>query len=92
MIKSFRDREALALFNLQESRRYASLQKIILKKLLMLHAAVILDDLKNPPGNRLEALRGDRKGQWSIRINDQFRLCFMWKEGHAYEVEIADYH
>lgn len=61
-------------------------------KLLILHAAHRLDDLRVPPGNRLEALRGDRKGQWSIRINDQWRICFRWSEGRADDVEIVDYH
>lgn len=63
-----------------------------LRKLLMLDAATLLDDLKIPPANRLEALRGNRKGQHSIRINDQWRICFHWKDGNAYDVEIVDYH
>jgi proteic killer suppression protein len=65
---------------------------VVLRKLRQLHAATELKDLASPPGNRLEALRGDRKRQHSIRINDQWRICFVWKEGHAYEVGIADYH
>ncbi len=92
MIKSFKDPEAQRIFLLQSSRRYAQLQRVILKKLTQLHGAKVLDDMRIPPGNRLEQLRGDSKGQWSIRINDQYRICFTWKEGDAYEVEIADYH
>lgn len=70
----------------------ANLQRVALRKLRMLHRARSLDDLRVPPGNRLEALRGDRKGQHSIRINDQFRICFRWKAGDAFDVEIIDYH
>ena len=62
------------------------------RKLAMLHASVHLESLKVPPANHLEQLKGDRKGQWSIRINKQYRLCFIWKNGHAYQVEIVDYH
>jgi proteic killer suppression protein len=92
MIGSFADDEAQKIFNRQPSRRYGVLQRAILRKLLMLHGAYLLVDLSHPPGNRLEALRGDRKGQHSVRINDQYRLCFVWKEPYAYEIEIADYH
>ncbi len=92
MIKSFDDQEAERIFKLQGSRRYAQLQRVILKKLVQLHVSGALDDLRIPPGNRLEALKGDRKGQHSIRINDPYRICFEWKEGHAYKVEITDYH
>ncbi len=92
MIVSFKDREAERIFGIVKSRRYAGLQQRIYKKLVLVHAAAVLDDLRNPPGNHLEALKGDRAGQHSIRINDQFRLCFVWKEGKAYDVEIADYH
>ena len=70
----------------------ASLRKPALKKLQMLNAAVVLTDLLVPPGNRLESLRGDREGQHSIRINDQYRVCFEWRDNSAYEVEITDYH
>ena len=63
-----------------------------MRKLRQLDASLTLDDLRNPPGNRLEALKGDRKGQWSIRINDQWRICFRWNDGEARDVEIADYH
>jgi proteic killer suppression protein len=63
-----------------------------LRKLRMVHRSISLDDLRIPPANRLEALRGDRKGSWSIRVNDQYRVCFVWKDGHAFDVEIVDYH
>ena len=92
MIGGFADDEAERIFNRQPSRRYGLLQKIILRKLLMLHAAQVLSDLTNPPGNRLEALRGDREGQHSVRINKQYRICFVWREPYAYEIEITDYH
>jgi proteic killer suppression protein len=68
------------------------LHRLALRKLLLLHAAESLDDLRSPPGNRLEALKGDRQGHHSIRINNQFRICFIWKEDGVHEVEIVDYH
>lgn len=93
MIKSFRDRDTEKLFAREPSRKLPhEIQRTALRKLAMLDAASELRDLRIPPGNRLEALRGDRKGQWSIRINDQWRICFRWHEGNAYEVEIEDYH
>ena len=93
MIKGFRDRDAARLFERQPIRRLgAEIQKAALRKLRMLDAATKLDDLRVPPGNRLERLRGDRSGQHSIRINDQWRICFRWKDDHAYDVEIVDYH
>jgi toxin HigB-1 len=92
MVGSFADEEGEKIFNRQPSRQYGVLQKIILRKLLMLHGARLLADLRNPPGNHLEALRGDRKGQHSIRINDQCRLCFVWREPYADDIEITDYH
>ena len=93
MIKSFRDAETERLWNEERSRRIpASLHKPALKKLQMLNAAGTLGDLALPPGNRLERLKGDREGQHSIRINDQYRVCFVWREGNAYGVEITDYH
>jgi toxin HigB-1 len=70
----------------------ANLRKVTTRKLAALHSAARLEDLRIPPGNRLEALRGDREGQHSIRINDQFRLCFVWLDGNAHDVEIVDYH
>jgi proteic killer suppression protein len=93
MIRSFRDKEAERIF-LREPRATSSrpLQRAALRKLLMLHAAESLDDLLVPPGNRLEKLGGDRSGQYSIRINDQWRICFIWEDGDAHEVEIVDDH
>ena len=93
MIRSFRDRHAERVFAREPLRRWpAPLQRAALRKLLILDAAETLDDLRIPPGNRLEKLAGDRAGQHSIRINDQWRLCFRWREGDAYDVEIVDYH
>jgi addiction module HigA family antidote len=93
MIKSFHSKETEKLFSRQRSPRFpAGVHRIALRKLLLLDAAERLEDLRIPPGNRLEKLTGDRQGQHSIRINDQWRICFRWSEGDAYEVEIADYH
>ena len=93
MIRSFRDRATEELFGRQRPRRLpASLLRSALRKLVMLDAAASFGDLRVPPGNRLEKLVGDRQGQHSIRINDQWRICFVWREGDAYEVEITDYH
>ena len=92
MIKSFRSPEAEALFNDRPAARFRSIERPARRKLLYLGQARTIQDLLVPPGNRLEALKGDRKGQHSIRINDQWRICFRWAEGHAYEVEIVDYH
>lgn len=93
MIQSFRDRDTERLFNRQPVRRFGpTVLKAALRKLRMVDAAVRLDDLRVPPGNRLERLRGDRAGQHSIRINDQWRICFRWQGEHAYNVEIVDYH
>jgi proteic killer suppression protein len=93
VIKSFRDRDAERLFNRRPTRQFGpGVQKLALRKLRMLDAAEKLDDLLVPPGNRLERLRGGRAGQHSIRINDQWRICFRWRSGDAYDVEIVDYH
>ena len=93
MIKGFKDREAERLFNREPTRKLApEIQRAGLRKLRMLHRARTLEDLGVPPGNRLEALKGDRQGQYSIRINDRWRICFVWKLGDVYEVEIVDYH
>jgi proteic killer suppression protein len=93
VIKTFRDRNAERLFDRRPVRRFGSeLQKVAIRRLRMLDAAETLDDLRVPPGNRLERLRGDRAGQHSIRINDQWRICFRWRAGDAYDVEIVDYH
>jgi proteic killer suppression protein len=93
MIRSFADRETERLFARTPGRRFPpELHRVMLRKLLQLDAADRLDDLRIPPGNRLEALKRDRKGQHSIRVNDQWRVCFRWDDGNAYEVEIVDYH
>jgi toxin HigB-1 len=92
VIRSFRDKDTARLFQRLRSGRFTGIERIAYRKLIMLHAAEALIDLRQPPGNHLEALTGDRKGQHSVRINDQWRICFEWKEGHAYEVEIVDYH
>jgi toxin HigB-1 len=93
VIKTFRDAETERLWIEEHSRRIpASLKRAALKKLQMLNAAGALGDLALPPGNRLERLKGDREGQHSIRINDQYRVCFVWHKGNAYSVEITDYH
>jgi len=92
MIKSFRDRDAERVFHRQAVRKLGAVQRAALRKLLMLDAAGDVNDLRVPPGNRVERLRGDRQGQHSIRINDQWRSCFHWHAGDAYDVEIVDYH
>jgi proteic killer suppression protein len=93
MIRSFRDPDTAIVFRRQVSRRLpASIQAPALRRLLILDAAESLLDLRIPPGNRLEKLRGSRKGQHSIRINDQWRICFRWSDGDAHDVEITDYH
>ena len=92
MIGSFKDEEAKRIFLREKSRRYASLSRVILRKLLQIEAVFDLEQLQAPPGNRLERLRGDRAGQHTIRINDQFRICFLWKDGYAHYLEITDYH
>lgn len=94
MIRSFRDASTRCFWNTGKSKGMppANLRRVALRKLLMLDGAATLEDLRVPPGNRLEALTGDRRGQYSIRINDQFRICFVWKDSNAFEVEITDYH
>lgn len=93
MIRSFRDSETERLFFHRESRRLPSeIARAALKKLVLLHAAESLQDLRVPPGNRLEKLSGGREGQHSIRINSQWRICFVWRDRDAHEVEIVDYH
>lgn len=93
MIVCFRDSEAERLFNRESSRKIpADIQRAALRKLLMIDAAHQISDLSIPPGNRLEQLRGKRKGQWSVRSTDQWRICFEWKGNNAYNVEIVDYH
>lgn len=92
MIKSFRCPDTQTLFEAGKHKRFSGIAQIATRKLAQLDAAETLEFLRSPPGNRLEALKGDRVGQYSIRINDQFRLCFKWSEGGANDVEIVDYH
>ena len=92
MIQGFRCRDTQALFETGKSRRFSGVLAVATRKLTMLDAAQTLEFLKSPPGNRLEALKGDRSGQHSIRINDQFRLCFRWTAEGPTDVEIVDYH
>lgn len=92
MIRSFRDSDTEKLFRLEYVRKWASLERQALRKLVQLDLAQSLTDMRVPPGNRLEALSGDRKGQWSIRINDQYRICFRWTAEGPSDVEIVDYH
>ncbi len=93
MIQGFRDRDTQDVFERRPVRRWPGpLQRIALRKLLILDAAENLGDLRVPPGNRLEKLTGNRAGQYSIRVNDQWRICFHWRDGDAHEVEIVDYH
>lgn len=93
MIRSFGDDETKKVFDRRVSRRLpAEIQRSALRKLLLLDGAESLEDLRSPPGNRLEKLTGDRAGQHSIRVNDQWRICFVWKVSDAFEVEITDYH
>jgi proteic killer suppression protein len=91
-IQSFRCRDTEALMRDGTSRRFANIAAVALRKLDYLHAAGALNDLRVPPGNRLEALRGDRAGQHSIRVNDQWRICFVWTQAGPAQVEICDYH
>ena len=93
MIRSFKSRELEALFSRHPARRLGpDVQRSALRKLRMLNRAETLQDLRVPPANHLEALKGDRQGQHSIRINDRWRICFRWEQGDVYDVEIVDYH
>ena len=93
MIRSFASRDTERLFQRERAKKIpANIQRVALRKLRMLHRASDLNDLRVPPANRLEALKGNRKGKHSIRVNDQFRVCFKWKNGDAFDVEIVDYH
>lgn len=93
MINSFKDRETEKIYNREYSRKLPhDMQRIAMKKLWMIDAAPDIDSLRVPPGNRLETLKGDRTGQFSIRINNQWRICFIWSANNAYDVEIVDYH
>lgn len=93
MIKSFKDAETEKIYHRERSRKLPSdIQQVALRKLRMINNAINLNDLRIPPANRLEKLAGDRKGQYSIRINDQWRICFEWRNSDATNVEITDYH
>jgi len=92
MIRSFRSKDTEALFEDVRVPRFRAIERPARRKLLYLHRARLLQDLRVPPGNQLEALKGDRKGQHSIRINDQWRICFRWRDGDAHDVQIVDYH
>lgn len=92
MIRSFSDKATRDLWETEKSRRFAAIARVALKRLIQLNAAESLDDLRVPPGNQLEALGGNRKGQHSIRINRQYRICFIWTNEGATGVEIVDYH
>jgi proteic killer suppression protein len=92
VIESFKGKETEDLFNDLPVERYRALERPARRKLLYLHRARVLRDLAAPPGNRLEALKGDRRGQHSIRINERWRICFRWEDGSAFDVEIVDYH
>jgi len=92
LIRSFRDRETEAIFERRRGRRFQQIADVALRRLVQIDSAEDVRDLRSPPANRLETLKGDRAGQYSVRINDQYRVCFRWKSGHAFDVEITDYH
>ncbi len=92
MIRSFRDPETQRIYEGKRSRKWANIQRVIERKLAMLDAATSLGDLRSPPANKLEALVGNRRGQHSIRVNDQFRVCFRWTDHGPEDVEVVDYH
>jgi proteic killer suppression protein len=93
VIKTFKGRATERLFHREPVKRLGpDVQRVALRKLRMLDAATVLEDLRVPPANRLEKLKGERAGQFSIRVNQQWRVCFVWRSGHAFDVEIVDYH
>ena len=93
MIRTFADKQTAAIFESHQVKRVPrGVQETARRKLKMLDSVVTVESLRIPPGNRLERLKGERAGQWSIRVNDQWRICFVWRGGHAFEVEIVDYH
>lgn len=92
MIRSFADEDTEQVFHHRHSRRYSAIERVALRKLRQIHSVSAVEELRAPPGNRLERLKRDREGQWGLRINDQYRICFVWRDGDAHEVEIVDYH
>ena len=92
MVISFNCKETEALFHSNAVPRFKNIERVARRKLLQLHAATELNSLRIPPGNQLEALKGDRRGQYSVRVNDQWRICFVWRDGAADQVEVVDYH
>jgi len=92
MIQSFADADTEAIFLKGTCRRWANIARVAARRMQAIDYATTIEDLQNPPGNRLEMLKGDRKGQWSIRINDRYRVCFRWADNDAWDVEIVDYH
>jgi proteic killer suppression protein len=92
VIKTWRDKEAAKILRREHSAKYGRFQKVARRRLQIIDKATSLDDIARVPGNRFEHLKGERKGQCSVRINRQFRVCFVWKDGDAYDVEIVDYH
>jgi proteic killer suppression protein len=92
VIRSFRDEDTEAIFQQRRVRKFQQIASVALRKLVQIDSAEELRDLGSPPANRLEALKGDRAGQYSVRINDRYRVCFRWKDKHAFDVEITDYH
>jgi len=91
VIRSFADRETEKLYQREHSRRFAAIERAAFRKLRQIDSVERVEELASPPGNRLERLRGNRAGQWSIRINDQWPVCFEWRDGHAWQVAIVDY-
>jgi toxin HigB-1 len=92
LIRSFRDKETEAIFERRRVRRFQQIAEVALRRLVQIDSAEEIRDLRSPPAHRLEALKGDRAGWYSVRINDQYRVCFRWKDGHALDVEITDHH
>jgi proteic killer suppression protein len=92
MIRSFADEDTEQVFHHRHSRRYSAIERVAMRKLRQIHSVSAVEELRAPPGNRLERLKRDREGQWGLRINDQYRICFVWRDGDAHEVEIVDYH
>jgi proteic killer suppression protein len=92
MIRSFAGEDTEQVFHHRHSRRYGAIERVALRKLRQIHRVSTVEQLYSPSANRLERLKGDRKGEWSLRINSQYRICFEWRNGDAYNVEIVDYH